>query len=87
MEITPVPKSLTDISIMWRERSQAHINKAEDNDRLRADYFWLRLEKKQHLTCGLEVGGRGGGGAAMASEPTCQRGQTIPWQRRSAATG
>lgn len=49
MEITQVPKSLTDISIMWRERSQAHINKAEDNDGLRADYFWLRLGKKSSI--------------------------------------
>lgn len=49
MEITQVPKSLTDISIMWRERSQAHINKAEDNDRLRADYFWLRLGEKSSI--------------------------------------
>lgn len=34
--------------------------------------------RKQHLTCGLEVGG---GGGEMASEPTCQRSQTTPWQR------
>lgn len=30
---------------MCREHSQPHLDKAEDNDRLRADYFWLRLEK------------------------------------------
>lgn len=29
--------------------------------------------RKQHLTCGLEVGGGGGGGGEMASEPTCQQ--------------
>lgn len=86
MEITQVPKSLTDISIMCGERSQPHLNKAEDNGRPRADYFWLKLGK-----AALDVwpgGGRKGrGGArAMASEPTCHQSQTTPWQRPSAVT-
>lgn len=57
---------------MCGEQSQPHLNKAEDNDRPRADYFWLRLEK-----AAFDVwpgGGRKGGAsddvsAHLSAEP------------------
>lgn len=67
---------------MCGEQSQPHLNKAEDNDRPRADYFWLRLGsgagggKEQHLTCEPGRWEEGGGGvgsdgvrAHLSAEP------------------
>lgn len=57
---------------MCGEQSQPHLNKAEDNDRPRADYFWLRLEKAAFDVWpggGRKGGARDGVSAHLSAEP------------------
>lgn len=56
MEITQVPKSHTDISLKCGE----HRHITTGHVQIIFGSGW----KKQHLTCGLEVGGREGGGVS-----------------------
>lgn len=63
MEIIRAPKSLADISRMCEEPSRPQLNKAEDNNRPCADYFWLRLKK-----AAVYVNG-GGLRAHLSAEP------------------